>query len=114
VVTPSTPSIRRARSTEKRKFGRCLNGTSHTLFMAFSIARITPSPPHRVSTMPTTSENVVCPLKECTFFWRSDPTTGNFDRAEVSILCCREGSWRSTIPRIVTNTRSSGKSEKNP
>src|SRR5674536_54104 len=46
VTTPSRASMTIARPTEIQKLGRRLNGTSHTEFMAFSIARTTPRPAH--------------------------------------------------------------------
>ncbi len=55
-----------ARRLETRKFGRSSRGTTHALFIAFSVALSTPSPAHSVIRIPGASTHPL-PVSECTF-----------------------------------------------
>ncbi len=92
------------------KFGRSFFGTSHTVFMAFCAACVTPRPAHSAVRMPM-PKAMPFPLSLPSL--SSVPITGNWFRTEFWICVCRPEPCNS-IPRSVTNTNSNGNIEKKP
>ena len=83
-------------------------GTSQSVFKAFCNAFATPRVPRNVPMMPTikpTPER----LRDLMFVCNCWPITGNSTSADFKIRRCKSGSLRSTMPRIVMSSNSSGK-----
>ena len=111
--TPRDASTPRPRSRACRKLGRRLWGTAQTLLNAFWLALVTARPPQSDPASPITSE-LALPCSACTLFLMSLPMIGNCPSTPFLTESCALGSpWR-TNPSTVTNTSSSGNSEKNP
>ena len=96
-----------------RKLGRRLWGMYQTWLNAFWVAPVMPRPASSEPIRPIASARPL-PLSEWTLFCSWLPMIGNWLSVECRTLSCALGLPCSTNPSTVTNTSSSGNSEKKP